>query len=115
MNVLPNTLLYGNCIYFSKRYNVAFESVLVKIVFPVYQLIAYIAILSGAQNDTKTLTYFTVSVIWVDILLDLSFDGFGYFLVFLDTIARTITTRRSTKITLKVIVLVQMFSILTYA
>ena len=24
---LPNTLLYGNCLYFSKGYNVAFEFV----------------------------------------------------------------------------------------
>ena len=49
-----------------------------------------LALLSSrtALNDTKTLTNFTVSaiwVVWVDILSDLSFDGFGHFLVFLDT------------------------------
>ena len=62
-----------------------------------------------------SLTVSAVCVDLVDILSDLSFDGFGYFLVFLDTIWHTTTARRSTKRTLKIIVLMQMLTIVTYA
>ena len=69
----------------------------------------------GRHKLTLSVTLSAVWVVWVDVLLDPSFDRFGYFLVFLDTMWRTITNWRSTKITLKVIVLVQMLTILTYA
>ena len=64
---------------------------------------------------TPKLYSLTFSAVEVDILSDLSFDAFGFYLVFLGTIWRTTTTRRSTKITLKVIVLMQMLTILTCA
>ena len=78
--------------------------------FLVYWLITYIIIFSCGIKWHQN------SNVWVDILSHLSSDGFGYgyFLVFLDTIWRTTMTRRSTKITLKVKVLVQMLTILTY-
>ena len=77
-------------------------------IFLVYWLIACITIFSGGIKWDQN------SNVWVDILSDLSFDGFGYFLVLLDTIWLTTMTRRSTKITPKVIVLVQMLTIWTY-
>ena len=41
--------------------------------------------LLGRHKLTLSVTLSAVWVVWVDILLDPSFDRFGYFLVFLDT------------------------------
>ena len=81
--------------------------------FLVYWLIACLTIPSDGINWHQN-SNSAVWVVCVDVLSDPSFDRFGYFLVFLDTMWRTITTWRSTKITLKVIVLVQMLTISTY-
>ena len=81
--------------------------------FLVYWVIVYINISSGDikwHQNSNIFYRFCRWVLWVDIISGLSFDGFGHFLVFLYTIWRT-----TTKITLKVIVLEQMLTILTYA
>ena len=81
--------------------------------FHVYWLISYANIFSGGIK--WHLNSIAFSAVWVDILSDLLFDGFRYYLVYLRMIWRTTTTRQSTKITQKVIILVQMLTILTYA
>ena len=88
VKALPNPLLYGNRLYVSKGYNVAFEFVWVFVTtleescvplagtrnfFLVYWLISYIIILlSSIKWHQSSLTFLAV---WVDFLSDLSFDG----------------------------------------
>ena len=78
-----------------------------------FWVIVYINISSGGikwHQNSNVFYRFSRWVVWVDIIWNLSFDGFGHFLVFLYTIWRT-----TTKITQKVIVLEQKLTILTYA